>query len=240
MKTVTVDPVCGMDVENDTPHRADYRGTLYLFCSARCQQKFTADPERWSQQAEPSPSHSPSQPQKGTNEKIRQHSRGTKVSDYIPLLVIIALTLLAACAKQYAYLGGTGWDWMRWMHDFMGFFLIVFSMFKFFNLEGFADGFQMYDLLAKPLRAYAYVYPFIELALGLGYLSHWRPNVVYTATIVVMLFGSLGVLNALRKGLDLDCACMGTVLKVPLSTVALLEDLGMAIMAAAMLWVMRA
>jgi hypothetical protein len=29
---------------------------------------------------------------------------------------------------------------------------------------------------------------------------------------------------------------MGTVLKVPLSTVALLEDIGMAVMAAAMLW----
>ena len=25
------------------------------------------------------------------------------------------------------------------MHDFMGFFLVVFSMFKFFNLEGFAE-----------------------------------------------------------------------------------------------------
>ena len=74
-------------------------------------------------------------------------------------------------AKQYAYLAGAGWDWMRWMHDFMGFFVVVFSMFKFFNMEGFADGFQMYDLLAKPFQPYAYVYPFIELALGLGYLA---------------------------------------------------------------------
>jgi hypothetical protein len=123
---------------------------------------------------------------------------------------------------------------MNWMHDFMGLFLVMFSMFKFFNMEGFADGFQMYDLLAKSMRLYAYVYPFIELGLGLGYLAHWQPVVVYAATIVVMLFGSLGVLNALRKGLDLECACMGTVLKVPLSTIALVEDLGMAAMAGAM------
>jgi hypothetical protein len=170
------------------------------------------------------------------SEKVRQKGRGAKWSDYIPLMVIVALTLLAAGAKQYAYLAGSGWDWMRWMHDFMGFFLVVFSMFKFFNLEGFADGFQMYDLLAKPLRPYAYVYPFIELALGLGYLAHWQPQAIYTATIVVMVFGSLGVFNSLRKGLDLECACMGTVLKVPLSTVALVEDLGMAAMAAAMLF----
>jgi hypothetical protein len=118
----------------------------------------------------------------------------------------------------------------------MGVFLTMFSMFKFFDLEGFADGFQMYDLLAKPLRAYAYVYPFIELALGLGYLAHWQPKTIYFATIIVMVLGALGVFNALRKGLDLECACMGSVLKVPLSTAALVEDLGMAVMAAAMLF----
>jgi hypothetical protein len=164
---------------------------------------------------------------------VRQKGRGSKWTDYIPLMVIVALTLLSACAKQAAY--GGGWNWMTWMHDFMGFFLVVFSMFKFFNMEGFADGFQMYDLLAKPFRPYAYVYPFIELGLGLGYLAHWQPAVIYTATIVVMVFGSLGVINALRKDLDLECACMGTVLSVPLSTVALIEDLGMAAMAGAML-----
>jgi hypothetical protein len=63
--------------------------------------------------------------------------------------------------------------------------------------------------------------------------------VVYAATIIVMLFGSLGVLNALRRGLDVNCACMGNVLKVPLSTVALIEDLGMAAMAATMLFFAR-
>ena len=121
------------------------------------------------------------------------------------------------------------------MHHFMGIFLVNFSMLKLFNLSGFADGFQMYDLLAKRFRPYALVYPFIEFALGLGYLSFWRPSVVYATTTVVLTFGALGVINALRKGLDLNCACMGTILKVPLSTVALTEDLGMAAMAAVML-----
>jgi hypothetical protein len=167
------------------------------------------------------------------SEKRRQKGRGSKWTDYLPLLVIVVLALLAACAKQVAY--GPGWNGVFWMHDFMGFFLVEFSMFKFFNLEGFADGFQMYDLLAKPVRFYACLYPFIELALGLGYLAHWQPMVIYAATVCVMVFGALGVFNALRKGLDLECACMGTVLNVPLSTVALVEDLGMAAMASTML-----
>lgn len=167
----------------------------------------------------------------------RQHGRGSRWIDYIPLLVIVALTLLAATAKQAAY--PDAWKWMAWMHDFMGFFLVVFSMFKWFDLPGFADGFQMYDLLAKIIRPYAYAYPLIELGLGLGYLAHWQPPLIYGATVAVMVFGALGVFNALRQGLDLECACLGTVLKVPLSTVALVEDLGMASMAGAMWWLSR-
>lgn len=161
----------------------------------------------------------------------RQKGRGTRWQDYLPLLVILALTTLAAFAKQVHY---GAWDGGRWMHDFMGFFLVMFSMFKFFDLEGFADGFHMYDLLARRVRAYGYVYPFLELALGLGYLAHWQPGFIYAATMVLMIFGALGVITALRKGLDLECACMGTVLHVPLSTVTLAEDLGMAGMALAM------
>ncbi|HZR78588.1 MAG TPA: MauE/DoxX family redox-associated membrane protein [Chthoniobacterales bacterium] len=163
----------------------------------------------------------------------RQKGRGSRWQDYTPLMVIIALTFLFACARQLPY---GGWSWMNWMHDFTGFFLVVFSMFKFFDMEGFADGFQMYDLLAKPFRPYAYVYPFIELSLGLGYLSHWHPPLIYSATVIVLTFGSIGVLRALFKGLDIECACMGTVLHVPPSTVALIEDLGMALMAGLMLW----
>ena len=162
----------------------------------------------------------------------RQTERGSRWQDYVPLIVIVVLTVLCAGAKQFAY---GGWNWMKWMHDFMGFFLVVFSMFKFFDMEGFADGFQMYDLLAKPVRAYAYLYPFIELALGLGYLAHWQPKLIYSGTVIVMIFGALGVIRALSKRLDIECACLGTVLRVPLSTVALTEDLGMAVMAAVML-----
>jgi len=164
--------------------------------------------------------------------KERQEGRGQSWKDYIPLIVIVALAALAAVAKLEAY--GI-WSGKVWMHDFMGFFLVMFSMFKFFDLEGFADGFQMYDLAAKPFRPYAYIYPFLELGLGLGYLARFELQFIYVATIILMVFGSLGVFNALRKGLDLECACMGTVLKVPLSTVALVEDLGMAAMAVLML-----
>lgn len=84
--------------------------------------------------------------------KKRQDNRGKSWRDYVPLMVLVLLTLGAASAKQHAY--AEPWDWSLWMHDFMVFFLIVFSLFKFFNMEGFADGSQMYELLAKSFRPY--------------------------------------------------------------------------------------
>lgn len=153
--------------------------------------------------------------------------------DYLPLLVLFTVTVLAASAKMASY--GPDGSLLRWMHDFMGFFLVIFALLKLFDLPGFADGFQKYDLLAKRSRRYALTYPFIELALGLGYLAFWRPSAIYAATMIVLGFGALGVINALARGLNLKCACMGNSLKVPLSTVALTEDIGMVAMATA-LW----
>lgn len=175
--------------------------------------------------------HAPSAP--ATSVHRRRRGRGLSLKNYAPLAILIGLAALSAGAKQIDY--SIPWSGREWMLDAMGFFLVMFSMFKFFDLPGFVDGFHKYDLLAKRVRGYGFVYPFVEVGLGLGYLARWHLPVIYSVTMVVMTFGALGVINALRKKLDLDCACMGTVLKVPLSTVALTEDLGMAVMAATML-----
>jgi len=167
-----------------------------------------------------------------TTDKAAQSRKSWK--NYTPLITMALLAVLAALAKQAHY---GAWHPAAWMHDFMGVFLLIFSMLKLFDLSGFADGFQKYDLLAKRSRCYAYVYPFLELAIALGYLSFWQPTLIYGATVALMSFGALGVLSALRRGLDVQCACMGTILRVPLSTVALVEDLGMSAMALVMLLV---
>ncbi len=232
MRTVTKDPVCGREVDPAGRLHADHAGVRYLFCSEDCRSAFVADPGEYVSPKD-SGSERDQTPEAVDTVKKRQRGRGKSWKDYIPLLVLVILVLAVASAKQMAYPGA--WKWHGWMHDFMGFFLVVFSMFKFFDLPGFADGFQMYDLLAKPLRPYAYLYPFLECGLGLGYLAEVRPPAIYIATLVLLGFGSVGVLVALFRKLDIECACMGTVLHVPLSTVALVEDLGMVIMAAGML-----
>ena len=44
---VLKDPVCGMTVKADSPHRAAFEGIEYLFCSDGCRAKFEADPKRY-------------------------------------------------------------------------------------------------------------------------------------------------------------------------------------------------
>ncbi|NDD58333.1 MAG: hypothetical protein EBZ47_03640 [Chlamydiae bacterium] len=118
-----------------------------------------------------------------------------------------------------------------WMDLFMGVLLCQFSMLKLFDIHGFAEGFSKYDLLAKRSKAYAYLYPWIELILGLLFISMAQAMFAYLFTLIVFSLGAIGVINALLKGLNLNCACLGTSLKVPLSTVTLLEDFFMIIMA---------
>lgn len=210
-----------MDVSDDASIRFVHQGEEFLFCAQGCKESFARDPEAYLNNETPDDS---------------RDSRG--LAAYTPLIVIVMLSLLAASAKQVAYGVGddVGWQGMLWMHDFMGVFLVVFSMVKLFDVKGFATGFQKYDLLGGICRPYALLYPFLELGLGLGFLSMWQPQVIYVTTIALLMFGSLGVFNAMRKGENLNCACMGQLLNVPLSTVTLTEDLGMAAMAAAMLY----
>lgn len=163
---------------------------------------------------------------------VRQEGRGSSLSEYLPLFALVAVSALAGLAFAAGREAST---MQAVMHGWMGVFLLVFALLKLFDLEGFKDGFAMYDLLARRVRAYGYVYPFIELALGLAYLSYTAPTVTYVATIVVFGFGTLGVIAALRRGLDIDCPCMGNILSVPLSTVTLTEDLAMIVMAALLL-----
>ena len=49
--TELIDPVCGMKVEENSPHVADVGGKHYPFCSAGCRSKFLADPGKYTTSA---------------------------------------------------------------------------------------------------------------------------------------------------------------------------------------------
>ncbi len=152
-------------------------------------------------------------------------------SNYLPLII---LTLQSAIVG-YAIMSSVDGGMLAWMHYTMGYFLTIFAMLKLFNIKAFANGFQMYDLIAIRYPHYAKAYPFIELLLGLGFLSFFIPILIYFLTIGFMVIGVMGVHQALKSGLDINCPCMGSIIKVPLSTVTLVEDIAMGVMAFIML-----
>jgi Cu+-exporting ATPase len=43
---MTKDPVCGMSVDERSPHRSTHAGQTYVFCSAACKAKFDQEPAR--------------------------------------------------------------------------------------------------------------------------------------------------------------------------------------------------
>jgi copper chaperone CopZ/uncharacterized membrane protein YphA (DoxX/SURF4 family) len=124
---------------------------------------------------------------------------------------------------------------MQWMSHFMGAFFLVFSFFKLMNLKGFAEGYRSYDVIAKAVPAYGFIYPFIELALGLAFITGFQPLLTNTVTLVVMVLSTIGVIQSLMKKSQFQCACLGTVIKLPLGKVTLMEDLLMVAMSVFML-----
>ena len=47
-----VDPVCGMQVDVDSPHRYSFEGREYRFCCKRCRERFEAEPARYAHAGE--------------------------------------------------------------------------------------------------------------------------------------------------------------------------------------------
>lgn len=152
-----------------------------------------------------------------------------KTNSYWPLLLILLMITAASvvtATKHASFAGAID----AWAHSFMAGFFLVFSGFKLLDLRGFQEGYAQYDLLAKHVRSYGYVYPFLELALGLGYLLGKALPGLYAFTFILMSFSTLGVIKALREKKRLSCSCLGTLLQVPLTTVTLTEDIIMALM----------
>ena len=152
---------------------------------------------------------------------------------YKPLILVFAYILLVSMAVEFV---SDGFVLHRFMSNFMAGFFLVFSFFKMLDLKGFASSYRMYDLLAKRVPAYGYIYPIIELGLGTAYLLGFQPMLINFLTLIVMVFSSIGVIMAVLNKQKIRCACLGTGFNLPMTTVTIIEDLLMAAMAAWMLF----
>ncbi len=140
---------------------------------------------------------------------------------YKPILLIFGFISLVTLVVQSS---NAYFDWMAWMRHFMAGFFLVFSFFKFLNLKGFAQSYAMYDVVAKKIPSWAYIYAFVELGLGIAYLINFNPWITNLVTAVVMTLSLIGVLQTVLQKRKIQCACLGAVFNLPMSTVTIIED----------------
>tara|TARA_Y100000748_G_scaffold15533_1_gene12163 strand:- start:285 stop:974 length:690 start_codon:yes stop_codon:yes gene_type:complete len=144
-----------------------------------------------------------------------------------PLFIILSCIFFGAFL-----LNRSMFIWSNFMMDFMGLFFIVFSLLKLIDYRNFPPAFANYDPLAKKLPIYGWVYPLIELYLGTNYLL--SQNIFLSLILTISLLGitTIGVLMKLVQKQPVECACIGTAIKLPLTKATLIENAIMIIMAA--------
>lgn len=151
---------------------------------------------------------------------------------YKPILLIFfyisVVTIIAATSAN-------GFDWMLGMRVFMSGFFLAFSFFKMLDLQGFADSYSTYDIIAKRFRTWGFIYAFIELLLGIAYAINFNPFITNAVTFVVMSVSIIGVLQSVLNKRKIQCACLGAVFNLPMSTVTIIEDALMIAMSGVMI-----
>lgn len=152
------------------------------------------------------------------------------VKQLFPLFLIFGYLIVAAFL-----LNRNPFDLSGFMLDFMGLFYIVFSFFKFLDLKGFPESFKMYDPLAKAIPVYGWIYPFLELALGLLFLMRIQISLALMITLVILGITTVGVTKTLLDKKTVQCACLGTALKLPMTKATFIENSIMIVMAVIML-----
>ena len=155
----------------------------------------------------------------------------SKLKQLQPLILIFTYIITVTFSYTY-YFELTP---KRGMQIFMGLFFIVFSFFKFLDYKGFPDSFKKYDPLAKYLPFYAKFYPFLETGLGISYLLEFQILISTILTILILSITTFGVIKALFQKSQIQCACLGTALKLPMTEATLIENGIMLIMSSLLL-----
>ena len=158
---------------------------------------------------------------------------GGRPPSYAPLAVVVGYLVGTVGLIE---LSSGGFDRHRAMLNLMAGFFLVFSAFKLLDLRGFADSYATYDVLARRQPTLRARLPICGTRPGRGVpgplpvAGHERRH-----ARGVMLISLVGVAQTVVAGRKIRCACLGAGFNLPMSSVTLVEDGVMALMAGAML-----
>ena len=168
---------------------------------------------------------------KNTSEISRDlTNKESKLKQLKPLFLILFYITSSSLLINYQ-----NWNLNEFMLDFVGLFFISFGFFKMLDLEGFSKSFKMYDPLASRVSFYAVIYPFIETILGIMFLMEIEVFSALILSICILGLTTIGVIKILISKKSIQCACLGSVLKLPMTEATFIENAIMIFMSIFML-----
>ena len=150
----------------------------------------------------------------------------------LPLYILLGCIFLLSLGLAYIFPANT------FMMYLMGVWFLSFWVLKLVDLPSFARSFAQYDIIAKRWHNYWYVYPFIEITLGLIYIFNTQMYYMLGLNITALVISILWVISAysvITSGKDIACACMGTYWQLPMTRVTIMENGAMFLMITYML-----
>lgn len=171
----------------------------------------------------------------GGYEDLRRHL-GLEVRDpdaltYRPVVAVFAVAAAMALAANHAIDGRV--LSIRSLEWFIAISMCILAILKLRDLRSFSNMFLGYDVLARRVVRYAYVYPFAEAAAGVLMIAGGVWALV--AAPIALFIGTVGAWSVLKAVYidkrELKCACVGGNSNVPLGFISLTENLMMIAMA---------
>ena len=155
-------------------------------------------------------------------------------TSYQPVIAIFSMAFLMAIAVTWAASGSLftvrTWEW------FISISMCILAIQKLQDVERFSNMFLGYDLLARRVVRYAYVYPFAEGIAGVLMIAG---AMLWLAIPLALFIGTIGAVSVYKAVYvdkrELKCACVGGTSNVPLGFVSLTENVMMIAMA---LWML--
>ena len=154
------------------------------------------------------------------------HATRSDLSRLIPLFFALGLISIIAW-----FINDPGNSIDSYMVNFMGVYFLIFGASKIIDLKNFPKSFGMYDPIATKFNFYGWVYPFIEITLGLMFISQVYISLAVWLTIVVLSITTIGVVKILMSNKEIECACLGTWMKLPMTKATFIENFIMLFMA---------
>lgn len=133
--------------------------------------------------------------------------------------ILIGITLTAAMLTFVR-----GIEIQRFIADFMAVFFITFAALKFADIEAFVHVYRNYDWLAKRIRPWAYMLPFIQAFMGFWYLLTDGPHRLNIAAILVTGSAAIPAVRAYKHHYKTQYAYHKTWLRMPFTRISAIEN----------------